>query len=99
MLSISCNDCDASYVGQTKRRLRTRIKKPESNKKLDPNKQSVVSEHISKFNHSFDWNNIEVLDIEHNFFKRLISEVIHIKKQKMESINIQIQNYYASHIQ
>jgi len=44
---LSCKGCDASYVGQTKRQLKTRVKKHKSNKKLDPNKPSVVSEHIT----------------------------------------------------
>jgi len=43
---------NVSYVGQTKRQLKTRVKEHKSNKKLDPNKLSVISEHINLFNHS-----------------------------------------------
>jgi len=32
--------------------------------------------------HVFDWDNVKVLDCEHNYQKRLISEMIHIKEQK-----------------
>jgi len=61
---ISCRDCDASYVGQTKRQLKTRLKEHKSNVKLDSNKLSVISEHINLFNHTFNWDNVEILDVE-----------------------------------
>jgi hypothetical protein len=32
-------------------------------------------------NHEFDWDNIVILDEEAQLSKRLISEMIHIKKQ------------------
>jgi len=35
-----------------------------------------------QFSHTFDWDNIKILDSESNFYKRSISEMIHIKKQK-----------------
>ena len=84
---ICCNDCDATYIGQTKRQLGTRVKEYKNNIRLDPSKHSVVTEHIIKENHSFDWDNTRILDIEKNFYKRLISETIHIKEQK-NSINL-----------
>jgi len=46
---INCRNCDASYVGQTKRQLNTRIKEHINNVRLDPSKHSVVSEHIKNF--------------------------------------------------
>jgi len=36
-----------------------------------------------EFKHSFDWDNIEILDFEPQHHKRLISEMIHIKSQKV----------------
>jgi len=83
---VDCNDCDASYVGQTGRQLGTRMKEHKVNIKLDPSRNSVISEHILQFDHlnrwSFKWNNVKILDNEHNFYKRLTSEIIHIKDQK-----------------
>ena len=79
---INCKDCDVSYVGQTKRQLRTRLKEHSNNIKLDSSKHSVVSEHIIIEKHAFDWDNVKILDIESNYHKRLISEMIHIKEQK-----------------
>jgi len=70
----------ASYVGQTKRQLKTRFKKHNNNIKLNSFKCSVISEYILKYSHIFDWENIKILDTEPNYYKRLISEIIHIKE-------------------
>jgi len=59
---IHCKDCNVSYVSQTKRQLQTRIKEHKNNHKLIPSKHSVITEHILKHSHSFDWENVEVLD-------------------------------------
>jgi len=78
---ISCMDCEASYVGQTKRQLRTRVREHLSNLKSKSATPSVVTEHALQASHSFDWNNIKILDTERNYFKRLISEMLHIREQ------------------
>ena len=51
---ISCNDCDALYVGQTKRQLTTRLKKHKSNIRYDPSKHIVITQHTLENNHNFD---------------------------------------------
>jgi len=85
---INCSNCTASYVGQTKRQMKTRIREHCNNIKLDESKHSVISEHILNFKHKFDWDNVKVLDREPNWYKRLISEMLHIKEQK-NGINLQ----------
>jgi len=85
---ILCKDCNASHVSQTKRQFKTRIKEHSSNIKLISSKHSVITEHILKYSHTFDWKNIKILDSELNFFKRSISEMIHIKEQE-NNINAQ----------
>lgn len=67
---ICCNECDASYVRQTKRQRKTRIKEHMHNVKFDPSRHSVVTEHTLEFNHTFDWEDIKILDHEPNFNKR-----------------------------
>lgn len=91
MWSTNCRakDCDASYVGQTKRQLKTRVKEHKSNTKLDSNKPFVISEHIISFNHSIDWENVEILDIEHNYFKTDFGDD-DIKEEKMALISKRI---------
>jgi hypothetical protein len=78
---ISCNDCDATYVGQTKRQLGTRVREHMNNIRLDPSRHSVVTEHRIEHDHTFDWKKIKILDSEPNYKKRLVSEMIHIKQQ------------------
>ena len=79
---INCNDCDASYVGQTKRQLKTRIKEHKNNINGNINRFSVISEHIIKEKHDFNWDKVKILDHETNYHKRIISEMLHIKEQK-----------------
>lgn len=81
MYKIKCNDCDASYVGQIKRKLNTRIKEHTDNIKLDSSKHSVISEHITRYNPLIEWNNTLILGTKPKYYKRLISEMIHIKEQ------------------
>jgi len=83
---IFCNNCNASYVGQTKRQLRTRMNEHIKNIKLNESKHSVVTKHMLDSGHSFDWTNVKIMDHETNYCKRLISEMIHIKTQ-VNSLN------------
>jgi len=51
-------------------------------------------------NHNFDWSNVEILDNERYYWKRMISEMIHIQLQN-NALNQQtdtdyLQNTYAS---
>ncbi|XP_071581632.1 uncharacterized protein [Temnothorax nylanderi] len=50
---IECNDCNASYIGQTLRHLETRVKEHLSDIKKDVNKHSVVSKHRLTHGHNF----------------------------------------------
>ncbi|KYN50317.1 hypothetical protein ALC62_11555, partial [Cyphomyrmex costatus] len=78
---IKCRDCESTYVGQTKRQLQTRIKEHRNNIRLDSSKHSVIFQHIIEYGHNFDWENVDIMDVEHNYKKRLISEMLHIKEQ------------------
>jgi len=55
------------------------LREHKSNIRQDHLKHTVVSEHI--INHVFDWKNVQIMNHEHNYHKRLISEMIHIKEQ------------------
>ncbi|KYM96993.1 hypothetical protein ALC62_12327, partial [Cyphomyrmex costatus] len=84
---IDCLNCDCSYVGQTKRNLKTRIKEHKADLKKLQNK-SVVSKHQIEYNHTMDWDNVHILDNEPSYIKRSISEMIFIKKQ-LNGLNLQ----------
>jgi len=50
---ILYNNCNASYVGQTKRQLKTRINEHMKNIKVE-SRHSVIIKHMLKKNHTFD---------------------------------------------
>jgi len=78
---IHCLDCDATYVGQTKRSLHIRVSEHKNHLRRNSTQSSVITEHRLKYKHDFDWDGVKILDKETNYNKRLISEMIFIKKQ------------------
>ncbi|EZA51854.1 hypothetical protein X777_09608, partial [Ooceraea biroi] len=78
---IACNDCDASYVGQTKRKLNTRVKEHRRDINKKSGSPSVISAHKLESGHDFNWNDVKILDEERSYNKRLVSEMINIKRQ------------------
>ncbi|KYN08181.1 hypothetical protein ALC62_00836 [Cyphomyrmex costatus] len=85
---ISCDDCEASYVGQTKKKLCTRINEHISDINKRTGSPSVITDHCINYDHNINWNDIKILDSEPSYNKRLVSEMIHIKRQK-QGINKQ----------
>jgi len=84
MYKINCGDYDASYVGQTSKTLKTRIGKHK-------NHINWRTQHSVTIVWNIDMNSIEIIEIldeERILNKRLISEMIFIRKQK-NSLNLQ----------
>ena len=79
---IDCKNCNYSYVGQTKRKLKTRLKEHINDIKKPIDSLSVISNHRIDNEHVMDWDNTRILDSERAYYKRLISEMIHIKTQR-----------------
>jgi len=78
---IDCKNCNASYIGQTGRKLNTRIKEHHNNiNKKTGNLSVLLSEHRLQFEHEFD--NIKILDNERYLGKRLVLEMLNIKLQE-----------------
>ena len=44
---------------------------------------TIIMNHHIECNHNFDWSNIKILDKELSYKKRLVSEMVHIKKQSL----------------
>ena len=81
---INCNDCAKCYVGQSSRVLSVRIKEHQRDCK-NKKETSAVYSHVKESGHSFDFNNVKILDQEPLYFKRLISEMVFITK--LDSVN------------
>ncbi|EZA55655.1 hypothetical protein X777_04297, partial [Ooceraea biroi] len=85
---INCANCEACYIGQTKRHLNTRIKEHISDVRKCESNWSMVSKHRVNCGHEFNWSNVDVLHQETQLRKRLIAEMVFIKRHKL-SINLQ----------
>lgn len=85
---INCKNCEASYMGQTGRMLKPRFKKHKQHINRNTTQHSVITKHRLLLSHDFDYDNVEILNIEPSYHKRLISETIHIKNQK-SGLNLQ----------
>lgn len=78
---IDCS-CSSSYIGQTKQYLKTRCKQHRDHARNGDGEHSALSLHASENpSHIVDWDNVSVVDVENNTFKRLIKECIHIKRE------------------
>ncbi|KYN29433.1 hypothetical protein ALC57_01100 [Trachymyrmex cornetzi] len=86
-LKILIKSCDASYVRQTRRKLKIRLAEHRNHINRNNNNQSVITEHRTEFEHDFDWENVAILDEECFLNKRLISQCIHILMQQ-NSLNL-----------
>jgi len=67
---------------KTKRTLNTRVVEHRNHIRRDTAQISVITDHRLQSNHEFDLYGVRVLDEEINYKKRLIYEIIHIKKNK-----------------
>ena len=84
---ISCKECSSVYVGQTKRKLKTRIREHiaacdeadifKAVDKDEKNDNGLPLHHLNT-GHEFDFDNVEILDQESNFHRRLLLESINI---------------------
>ncbi|KYN11963.1 hypothetical protein ALC57_15856 [Trachymyrmex cornetzi] len=98
---IQCRDCDAIYVGQTRRLLKTRTKEHRNHINRKTSNESMITQHTQSHNmlehsHDFEWEDIKILNIERKLSKRLISKILHVQLQS-NSLNLQqlnqIQNF------
>ncbi|XP_024892886.1 uncharacterized protein LOC112468084 [Temnothorax curvispinosus] len=85
---IDCANCNAAYIGQTKRHLETRVKEHFCDIRKNIDNHSVVSKHRLTHNHDFNWQQPKILYKERHFKKREISEMFFIKKCD-SAINLQ----------
>ena len=58
---IDCKDCDASYVGQTGRCLKTRINEHKNHINRNTTQHSVITQHHIDLGHNFNWDKIHIL--------------------------------------
>ena len=69
---INCQDCTSCYIGETERPLRIRTKEHHRD-------SSPVASHGAMKRHSIDYDNIQVLEREPDWFRRGVKEAICIE--------------------
>lgn len=83
---VNCLDCDGCYIGQTKQYIEDRMKAHEYSLKQKNKDLTALKKHAHENGHRFDFKNVEVLKKEVGEKRRLIHEIIQIKKHK-KSVN------------
>ena len=68
---ISCRDCNAVYVGETERSVRTRKREHADAVKTFNTKKSALSQHVMDFDHRKDWDNVKILKSAHAYRRRV----------------------------
>ena len=61
--SVRCQGCDGAYIGDTERKLSTRMRE-DIVLVTKGNEKSALSTHILRTGYTFDWDHIEVVDTE-----------------------------------
>ncbi|XP_055589699.1 uncharacterized protein LOC129741910 [Uranotaenia lowii] len=67
---IPCEACPAVYIGQTRRKFKTRIKEHKNAVENNRSNESSVAAHASEFNHSIDWEKVK--------FKKCVRKASHL---------------------
>ena len=74
---IPCGDCNAVYIGESKRSFDQRSKEHVRAVKNGDVNKNEIADHSWKLDHKFDWENRMVIDREQNWSVRKIKETIH----------------------
>jgi len=87
--NIPCNDCEKSYIGQTKQHLESRLKqhKASTKKQTKDNSDTALAKHTFDTKHTFNYDNTKILHRENNFKKRITLESLYIQKNINNAVN------------
>jgi len=72
--------CNEAYVGQTKQKLCKRIYGHKYAIRVNDVEHSAIVKHAIEQNHVPKWDEVKIIDRESNLKRRLVLEMIHIKK-------------------
>ena len=89
---IPCKDCDAVYIGETKRKFKQRVQEHKRAVKNGDVNKNEIADHSWSNDHEFDWNGKKIIDRERGWTARKIKETINsIRRDKhINSISYQL---------
>ena len=70
---VNCNDCTATYIGETGRNLNTRLKEHKRATAIG-DKTNNIAEHVRQTRHTFDWDSAHCINFSTNWQQRLVLE-------------------------
>jgi predicted GIY-YIG superfamily endonuclease len=76
---VPCRDCSCSYVGQTSRFLRTRLKEHQS----DKNCKSALTEHVRDTGHQLLYSKVTTLERKVQYYDRIWCEAWEIAAREL----------------
>ena len=74
---IEYHDCTSTYIGMSKRKLKTRTYE-HIRVVQQCSENSTRATHVEKTGHEIDFEKINIVDVEKNFYKRSFSEMLNI---------------------
>ena len=74
---IPCRDCEATYIGESKRSFKQRSSEHMRAVKNRDIEKNEIADHCWDKDHQMNWDNKKVIDRERNVYARKIKETIH----------------------
>ena len=68
--SVPCQDCDKSYIRETKRKFASRLKEHQKAVEYKQLQKSALTKHCLRFGHSISWETSKILRINVNWRSR-----------------------------
>jgi hypothetical protein len=87
---ITCS-CSSKYIGETGRSLNSRLKEHQAATRNGKTQASAVAKHCwedNSANHSIDWDNSKIVELEDRFWHRKYKEHMHISRSCSKLMNL-----------
>ena len=93
---VPCRDCSSSYIGETGRELKVRIREHISNVRNNIS-NSQIAQHTHEHNHTMNWNNTSILSQhKHNRSRRILEACHTLTTQNTLNRAIEIPDCYTN---
>jgi hypothetical protein len=84
--AINCKDCEKRYIGETNRKMITRMNEHKNDIKKDK-LTSLIAQHCNTNHHRMDFENAEALTLESIWKRRVIKESLYTHYTNGKAVN------------